>query len=120
MILVDTSVWIHHLRHQNENLKHLLQEDQVLCHPFIIGELACGQLNPRKGILSLMAALPQCKIVDHQEALQFLEYHKLMGKGLGLIDIHLLACAFLSRAFLWTRDKELHKTACQLHIAHYV
>ena len=116
MILVDTSVWIDHFRKNNKKLITLLLNDQVLIHPFIIGELACGHLKPRKEILDLLHKLPKVFSASHEEVLTYVETDKLHGKGLGFIDIHLLASAKLSKARLWTLDKILHRQAETLHI----
>lgn len=111
VILVDTSVWIDHLRRGNERLKEALRDEGVLCHPFVIGELACGHLTKRHEILSLLRALPQAHEVEHEEAIAFLEAHRLSGAGLGWIDVHLLASAVLSGARLWTLDARLKAAA---------
>lgn len=91
MILVDTSVWVSHLRDGNVRLDRLLYNGDVVCHPFIVGELACGNLKNRTEILSLLQSLPMAVKAEHEEVLQFIENNQLMGKGLGYIDIHLLA-----------------------------
>jgi len=116
MVLVDTSVWVHHLRSANPTLKSLLNEGNVLCHPFIIGELACGNLKNRSEVLSLLQLLPAAKQATREEVMQFIESERLMGKGLGYIDIHLLASAALTAASLWTHDKKLQKTADKIGI----
>lgn len=100
MTLVDTSVWIHHFRMGSEQLRSLLAEEQVFCHPFIAGELACGTLRNRHEVLSLLRALPQARVLEHEEVLHFLEERRLYGLGLGWIDAHLLASAFLTRCSL--------------------
>ena len=107
MILVDTSVWVAHLRTGDAQLEGLLQDGEVLCHPFVIGELACGQIHNRSEILSLLRALPMAAVAEQKEILQFIETHRLMGIGLGLIDVHLLAAARLTRVPLWTSDRRL-------------
>ena len=109
MILVDTSVWIDHFSFGNTQLIELLNAGDVLCHPYIIGELACGNLKNRKEILTLLESLPTALCVSHQEVLQFIEMKNLMGHGLGYIDVHLLASAILSNVPLWTMDKQLNK-----------
>jgi predicted nucleic acid-binding protein len=115
MVLVDTSVWVFHLRETHAGLVDLLDNGKVACHPFIIGELACGNLKNRTTILSLLEALPMAFLVEHEEVLAFIENHNLMGKGLGYIDVHLLASAVLTGLLLWTRDKKLEKAAEELH-----
>ena len=111
MILVDTSVWIDHLRLGSERLKSLLQDDQVLCHPFVIGELACGNLHNRNEILHLLEALPGAPVADHSEVLNLIDAHRLYGQGLGWIDAHLLASALITRCELWTSDRLLQTLA---------
>ena len=111
MILVDTSVWISHLRDGTNYLEVLLNKGTVLCHPFIIGELACGSIRNRNEILSLLQSLPMTRIVEHDEVLKFIENRKLISKGLGYVDIHLLASAILSDSLMWSLDKKLNKTA---------
>lgn len=118
MVLVDTSIWIDHLRKSNAHLEQLLLDLEVACHPFIIGELACGNLKNRSEILSLLHALPSAPATDDDEILHFIEHNKLMGVGLGLIDVHLLASARLAHLPLWTSDKRLFNAAKALHIAY--
>lgn len=117
MILVDTSIWISHFRDGKSSLPLLLEEGRVLSHPFITGELACGNLRDRNKILSLMKALPQVTKASHSEVLKLIELYQLMGIGLGYIDIHLLASTFLSSVKLWTRDRRLKETAQNLGIS---
>ena len=116
MVLVDTSVWVHHLRASDRHLSSLLEAGEVICHPFIIGELACGNLKNRGEILTLLHALPSSPTVDHDEVLFFIEKNKLAGKGIGLIDVHLLASARLSGIPLWTSDRNLRAVASSLRM----
>lgn len=116
MILVDTSIWISHLRDGNICLEELLNNGNVLCHPFIMGELACGSIKNRNEILSLLQSLPMARIVEHDEVLKFIENRKLIGKGLGYVDVHLLASAILSDSFIWSLDKKLNEIALELNI----
>ena len=118
MVLVDTSVWIAHLRAGSMGLESLLDEGQVVCHPFIIGELACGNLRNRSEILSLLQALPVVIHAEHEEVMQFIENYNLMGKGLGYIDVHLLASAILTKVPLWTLDKKLNEISSKLDLAY--
>jgi hypothetical protein len=111
MVLVDTSVWISHLREGSDKLMYLLNKGEVLCHPFIIGEIACGNLKNRSEIIRLLHALPIAIVAETEEILQFIENKELMGKGIGYIDIHLLASALLTDAQLWTIDKKLDNIA---------
>jgi predicted nucleic acid-binding protein len=117
VILVDTSVWIDHLRRGNDTLAALLEEGSVVGHPFVTGELACGSLRNRREILSLLDGLPQSMIAEHTEVLRFLESHRLMGRGLGYVDVHLLASVMLEGALIWTLDKQLAEIAGRLAIA---
>jgi predicted nucleic acid-binding protein len=117
MILVDTSVWVDHLRYGEESLSQLLEQEMVYCHPMIIGELACGNLQNRKYLLSLWRNLPLLLEASHKEALYLLESHHLMGKGIGYVDLHLLAASLLTtNTRLWTRDKCLARIANSLGI----
>ncbi len=118
MVLVDTSIWIDHFRNDNKELKGLLLKAKVICHPFIIGELACGNLNNREGILSLMRSLPRAKVAEQEEILKFIKANHLMGIGIGYIDVNLLASSLLSEVLLWTFDKRLQKAAIQLHVSY--
>ena len=104
MVIVDTSIWVDHLRTGNKHLEKLLFDAEVICHEFIIGELACGNLKNRSEILTLLQALPHAPTIDHQEFLHFIDMHQLMGRGIGLVDIHLLASAQLANVSIWTAD----------------
>jgi len=116
-VLVDTSVWVDHLRHGEALLQDILTSGQVLTHPFIIGELACGNLAHRTEILRLLSELPTVSVASHEEVLHLIGQHKLHGKGLGWLDVHLLASALLSKTPLWTRDRRLAMAAKTLGIA---
>ena len=116
MILVDTSVWVDHLRKGDDELRHLLSEGLVLAHPFVIGELACGNLRQRSEVLTLTAALPSAELAKQEEVLALLSERKLHGKGLGWVDAHLLASAVLSACSLWTRDKALAQAASSMDL----
>lgn len=117
MILVDTSVWIDHLRNGSPTLAAALEEGRVLMHPFVLGELACGNLKNRKEVLRLLGDLPAAPAVTDAEALHFIEGRGLMGRGIGYIDAHLLASVILSGAAqLWTRDQRLAAVAEGLEV----
>jgi predicted nucleic acid-binding protein len=116
MILVDTSVWIEHLRKRSDHLSTLLREEQVLCHPFILCELACGMLQRRREILDLLAALPGVPVAECAEVLHLLEAERLYGRGLGWVDVNLLASSRLARCTLWTLDKKLRRVAGTLDL----
>ncbi len=117
MTLADTSVWVEHLRSDDHELATLLENGRVLCHPFVVGELACGSLSDREHFLHLLAALPQAEVAEHQEVLQLVRSRRLHARGLGWIDMHLLASAFLERCVLWTLDKRLETVARELGVA---
>lgn len=118
MILVDTSVWVDHLRASDEILVRLLESGRVLAHPFVIGELASGNLARREIVLSALSDLPQAIVATDQEVLRFIDHHTLFGRGVGYFGIHLLAAVRLTAgAELWTRDKRLHGIAVQLDLA---
>ena len=111
MILVDTSVWIEHFRAANHELVALLKECQVLTHPHVIGEIACGSHRQRQQILTLLPLLPQAKVATDKEVLDLIDDYELYGKGIGWIDAHLLAACLLSGASVWTLDKKLSRLA---------
>jgi predicted nucleic acid-binding protein len=115
MILVDTSIWIDHLRQGDHALAACLDEGQVLMHPFILGELACGNLRNRQQLLGLWRRLPRALMATDAEVLYFIEQKKLMGVGIGYTDAHLLTSAVLSGARgFWTRDRRLAEIAASL------
>ena len=117
MILVDTSVWVDHLRGGNRTLRSLLEDAEVLVHPFVVGELACGTLRNREEVLILLQALPEAQAAEHEEVLRVVERERLYGRGMGWIDAHLLTSARLSSASLWTFDRRLSKIASALELA---
>jgi predicted nucleic acid-binding protein len=116
MVIVDTSIWVTHLRQGSRQLGKLLMDAEVMCHPFIIGELACGNLDNRNEIISLLQSLPMAPTIEFDEFLFFIDRNHLMGKGVGFVDIHLLASAQLTGIPLWTADKRLKSTADQLEL----
>ena len=118
MILVDTSVWIDHLRRGDPLVVHALQNGQVLAHPFIIGELALGSLRQRDVVLESLADLPQASLATDAEVLQFIGAYELFGAGIGYVDAHLLASVKLTPGTtLWTRDKRLLSVAQRLSLS---
>jgi predicted nucleic acid-binding protein len=118
VILADTSVWIDHLRAGVPALANALEEGQVLVHPFVVGELACGNLRNRRQVLALLGNLPSAPTVTDAEAMEFIERRALIGRGIGYIDVHLLAAAALAgTARLWTRDRRLAQLAAELGLA---
>lgn len=118
MVIVDTSIWITHLRQGSRHLEELLLDAKVVCHPFIIGELACGNIKNRKELLALLQSLPMAPTVTQDELLYFIERNELMGMGIGFVDAHLLASARLSRIPLWTSDKRLKSAASDLKLSY--
>jgi predicted nucleic acid-binding protein len=112
LILVDTSVWVDHLRRGDARLVALLESASVAIHPFVVGEIACGSLADRKTVLELLQDLPMTGVAEADELLAFIERHRLYGKGIGYVDAHLLAAVALTEgATLWTRDKRLRAAA---------
>ena len=119
MILVDTSVWVDHLCGVDTALAAELEHGAVLMHPFVVGEIACVSLGDRAAILELLQDLPTAVAADSAEVLGFIERHGLHGKGIGYVDVHLLASVALTAASrLWTRDKRLHAAAQDLGMAY--
>ncbi len=119
MILVDTSVWVDHLRRGDDGLVSLLNDAQVMAHPFVIGELACGNLNNRTEVLSRLKDLPVIPTATDAEVLFFIEQRQLMGLGIGYVDAHLLATTALSSSLrLWTRDRSLRAVAASLELVY--
>jgi predicted nucleic acid-binding protein len=110
-VLVDTSVWVAHFRSGEGGLAEMLTRGAVLIHPFVLGELACGNLKHRNEILTNLSELPSAVSASHTEVFQLVEARKLWGRGIGWIDAHLLASALLSGSTLWTRDEHLADTA---------
>jgi predicted nucleic acid-binding protein len=115
-LLVDTSVWTDHLRKRSERFVRLLQSEQVSTHPFVIGELACGNLARRTEIIEMLSDLPVLALADHSEVLHLLHENQLYGTGLGWIDLHLLAAARIAQVPFWTTDKRLAAAAKALAI----
>ncbi len=118
MILVDTSVWVDHLRRGVDELIRLLVGSLVLTHSYVVGEIACGNLHNRSEVLTLISDLPRIAVATDEEVLFFIEQHELMGRGIGYIDAHLLAAVSLAApARLWTRDKRLATLAVERGLA---
>ena len=119
MILADTSVWIDHLRAGDSDLAVLLTATRIMMHPFVLGEMACGNLGNRAEVLKLLSDLPELTVATDPETRYFIERRTLMGQGIGYIDAHLLAAVSLTpHTRLWTRDKRLEKVAVGLNLAH--
>ena len=117
MILVDTSVWVEHLHRGLPRLATLLQGGEVMIHPWVIGELACGNLRNRSQVLELLQGLPTATVASDAEVLLLIEREQLMGRGIGYIDAHLLAAARLSHCRLWTQDRRLAAVAQEQGLA---
>ena len=118
MILIDTSVWVDYLRAGDKLLVRLLDAREVLAHPFVIGELALGNLRQRQFILQALNDLPQANVASDREVLHLTEHESLFGLGIGYVDAHLLAAVRLTAdARLWTRDKQLHSVAGRMGLA---
>ena len=121
MILIDTSIWIEYLRGRNETVQNLLDAEQVLVHPFVIGEIACGNLANREEVFSmLLGSLPVLPTASDLEVLYFIESNGLMGRGIGYIDFHLLTATALAiqPTHLWTWDKRLNEAAQAMELAY--
>ena len=118
MILVDTSVWIDHLRHPHPTLARLLSASRVLMHPMVLGELACGRFRSRADHLRSWRSLPRIEARDHGEVIDWIEAEGLAGAGIGFIDAHLLHAVVVRRgARLWTGDKSLRSLAARFGAA---
>lgn len=115
-MLVDTSVWVDHLSRRNTALAELLESGEAFVHSYVVGELVCGNLKERDKVLALLRALPRAPMAEHEEVLEFVARHRLMGLGLGWVDMHLLASAALLRSPLWSLDRRLSAVARQLHL----
>jgi len=118
VVIVDTSIWVTHLRRGSRHLEELLLDAKVVCHPLVVGELACGNLKNRDEFLSLLQSLPMAPTVVLDELLYFIERHRLMGRGIGFVDANLLASARLSGILLWTSDRRLRSAATELEVAY--
>ena len=114
MIVADTSVWAHHIREPSADFLGHLQANQVLMHPWVIGELALGNLPKRLAFLKFLRALPEAVEARDEEVMDMIEAHGLYGAGIGWVDVHLVASARLTKADLWTRDKRLFAVAQRL------
>lgn len=117
IVLADTSVWIDHWRRGNPRFASLLAGDLVLVHPFVVGELALGVLDPRPAVLEELKRLRTARLADHEEVLGLVERRGLWNRGLGWIDVHLLASAMLERAHFWSLDKPVARAAADLGLA---
>jgi hypothetical protein len=117
LILVDTSVWVDHLRRGDAYLADLLERNAVVMHPFVAGEIACGTLADRALTLELLQQLPMAAVAEFDEVLGYIERHHLYGKGIGYVDVHLLASAAIGGIRLWTRDRRLRTVARELGCA---
>lgn len=120
MILVDTSVWIDHLKKEENHLVILLNNGLAMTHPMVVGELACGNLNNRGAILTMLKNLPQASVAPDDQVLRFIERNRLMGHGINYIDFHLLVATAFKETELWTRDKRLMDVATQLNLAYEI
>jgi predicted nucleic acid-binding protein len=116
MILVDSSVWIEHFRHGEPRLEALLAEEMVTLHPFVLGELVSGNLRDRQRTITCLRLLPEASLAPEQEVHHLLESRRLWSRGLGWIDLHLLASALLDRCQLWTHDQALGSAAALIQL----
>jgi predicted nucleic acid-binding protein len=118
VILLDASIWIDHIHSADRNVSTLLEDGNVLCHPFVIGEVGLGDFRGRHDFLDQLRRLPVVEIASDNEVMTLIESHHLFGRGIGYVDAHLLAAVFLTpNAKLWTRDKRLKEAAIGLKLA---
>ena len=117
MILVDTSVWIDHFRDEVQELVEILDRGDVVIHPFVIGELACGSLSNREETLALLQQLRSITVAEHDEVMSFIVRRRVYGRGIGYVDVHLLASVAIDGAQLWTKDRRLRELAGSLGLA---
>lgn len=117
MILVDTSVWIDHFRQGLPELAESLRRREVVMHPYIVGELACGNFSNRQATLELLQQLRSVSVAEHDEVMNFIRVRRLHGRGIGYVDVHLLAAAIIAGCRLWTVDKQLNSVASSLGVA---
>ncbi|MBB3565825.1 hypothetical protein FHX06_007198 [Rhizobium sp. BK512] len=112
MILADTSIWIDHFRHADAELRKIIEDDRLLCHSAVIGELALGSFRERTGVIAFLAAQREAFVATHEEVMMMIDRHAIFSMGIGYTDAHLLASVLLDkRAALWTRDKRLRAAA---------
>ncbi|MBV9570928.1 MAG: type II toxin-antitoxin system VapC family toxin [Alphaproteobacteria bacterium] len=117
MILLDASVWIDHIRLTDRNVSKLLDQEEVLCHPFVVGEVGMGQFRDRNLFLAQLRKLPTAEVASDDEVMFLVERNRLFGQGIGYVDAHLLASVFLTDgAKLCTRDKRLKAAATRLNL----
>lgn len=116
MVLVDTSIWVEHLRAGHRELAALLNKGAVIIHPFIIGELGLGARKERKTILELLGELPHAPLAEHEEVMTLIHSRRLMGSGIGWVDTHLIASALIAGVPLWTADRKLRLVTVALGI----
>jgi hypothetical protein len=121
MILVDTSIWIDHFRYGDDQLRRIIEDDNILCHPVVIGELALGSLRNREAVIDFLFAQRQATVATHEEVMVMITRHSIFSMGIGYTDAHLLASVLLDRrSMLWTRDKRLaaaaQKAGAALHV----
>ncbi len=117
IVLADTSVWLDHWRRGNPGLAQLLAEGHIAVHPFVLGEIALGEIPARADVLRRLGQLPASRVAQHREVLDLIERVPLWGRGIGWVDAHLLASALLERIPLWTADQPLRRVAQALAIA---
>jgi len=116
VILVDTSLWVEHLRRRHEGLTHRLERGEVACHPFIVGEISLGSLRQRDDVLGLLSELPAASVVPQHDMQTLVERLSLAGKGIGWVDAHLIASAFVDGMRLWTLDRRLGRVARAINL----
>jgi len=121
VILVDTSIWIDHFRYGDADLRKIIEDDRLLCHPFVVGELALGSLREREAVIAFLSAQREAVIATHAEVMTVIERHSIFSMGIGYTDAHLLTSTLLDRrSSLWTRDKRLAAAAQKVGASVYL
>lgn len=121
MIVVDTSIWIDHFRYGDKELKKIIEDDRLLCHPFVIGELALGSLRERDAVIAFLTSQREAVVATHAEVMTVIERHSIFSMGIGYTDAHLLTSTLLDRrSSLWTRDKRLAAAALKVGASVYL
>jgi predicted nucleic acid-binding protein len=121
VIVVDTSIWIDHFRYGDKELKKIIEDDRLLCHPFVIGELALGSLRERDAVIAFLTSQREAVVATHAEVMTVIERHSIFSMGIGYTDAHLLTSTLLDRrSSLWTRDKRLAAAALKVGASVYL
>jgi predicted nucleic acid-binding protein len=121
VILVDTSIWVDHFRYGDADLRKIIEDDRLLCHPFVVGELALGSLRERDALITFLSSQREAVIATHAEVMTVIERHSIFSMGIGYTDAHLLTSTLLDRkSSLWTRDRRLAAAAQKVGASVYL